>query len=162
MGIKLGESQFKEVKNWFTDQFLNMFDVFQNTRNIENEIDNDVRSVLNFTLQEIYEHFGNKREFAEWIKMIKEVEAIHKMRVDTARKEGDLVSRDLVRRGVIDPINTVHKQMLDDGAATIAARSHAKIKGGANVEEIIAFMRKEISKYIKAAKVKVERQIDAI
>ena len=120
-------------------------------------LDTDIRVVLDCTLREIYQSFGTQEQFASWVKSMKEVEYIHVKRLDAAIKEGKLVSREAVKAGVIDPIEASFVQLLRDGSQRIAIGVRDMVRTNKPDAELQAFVRNEMSQYIRSLKVRVRR-----
>lgn len=123
---------------------------------------NDTRATLNLTLKDILRCFPFEKEFAGWIKQIKELEAIHMKRIDAAVKEGKVVSRDLVKRGIIDPIETAHVRLMTDGASKIAAQTRNMYLAGKSEIDVRKFIVSEIGSHIRAAKARIRKNIKSL
>lgn len=65
---------------------------------------------------------------------------------------GHLIPREKVERLIFQPISTAHQRILTDGAKSIAAYVHPMVLGGSTVEDVEAYIRKQISGFIRAAK----------
>ena len=122
-------------------------------------IPEDIQSVADLTLRELIQKHGNNVKFFAWLKGLKTIEDINKTQIDNARSEGLLVSRELVKVGVIDPINSAHVKMMTDGAKTITRRATAMHDGGTSLENIELFVRDQIASFIKPVKAKVRRAL---
>ena len=122
-------------------------------------IPEDIQSVADLTLRELIHRYGNKVQFFAYLKGMKTIEDISKTRINNAKAEGLLVSRDLVKKGVLDPINAAHIKMMTDGAKTITRRATAMHDGGSSLEDIELFVRDQIASFIKPVKAKVRRAL---
>lgn len=122
----------------------------------------DVSSIMGMTLREIITVYGTGQAFGDWLDATETIEKIHEKRLKNAQTEGKLVSRDLVKRGIIEPIETAHVRMMTDGAKTIARRTVAMVKAGRGQEPVEAFIRDQISSFIRPVKSKVKRAMAAI
>lgn len=119
----------------------------------------DIRDFLEMTLGEVIRSFGSVDLFSDWLTAIKKTEEIHTLRLKAAAMEGELVSRELIKRGIFHPIDTSFTRILADGAKNMSAQLHAKVKGGATVEELELFMQKQLTTYIKPAKAAMVRAL---
>lgn len=122
----------------------------------------DIRKMADWSLRELVEMFGTDIGFVEWLNATRKLEQIHETRIKNAEKEGVLVRRDLVREGVLVPIDVAHKKLLSGGARSISRRVDAMVKSGREVEEIEDFIRERISSFIKGAKERATRTIESI
>lgn len=123
------------------------------------EIPEDIQMFLDFTLRELLGKFGTSRSFIDWLTATKAIEVINEKRLKNAKTEGELVARDRVKRGVIDPIDGVFSRMLIDGAKTIASRSHALVKADGSVNEVRELVEDQLGSFIRPAKVKMMRAL---
>ena len=91
--------------------------------------------------------------------MGKTIEEINEKRLKNAATQNELVSRHLIKVGVIEPIETAHIKLLTDGSKTIARRSLAMAGAGRSVEDIERFVSNQITSFIKPIKAKVTRTL---
>lgn len=110
-----------------------------------------------YTIREILQKFGTDTAFVDWLKALKTLEEVETKRLANAQKRGDLISREVVQRGVVDSLDSAFRRMLTDGARTIATRCNALSKAGAPPEEIEQLVVKQLSSFIKPAKAKIQR-----
>ncbi len=111
------------------------------------------------TLREIIEKFGTDPRFVDWLKAAKEIESIHEKRLKNAATEGKLVARELVEVGVFDPLDAMFRQLLTDGAKTIAARLAAMHSAGRDSKELEKFVADQMTSFIKPMKAKMARAL---
>ena len=123
------------------------------------DIPEDIQAFADMTLRELIEKFGTVTHFNDWLKATNEIEKINERRIKNAASEGELVSRELMKVGVIDPFNAAHRRMLTDGAKTIAVRASAMAKAGRSVEDVEKFVADQISSFIKPVKSRVARAL---
>ncbi len=121
------------------------------------DIPDDIQAFADMTLRELVDKFGTSTRFKDWLESTKKIEDINEKRIKNAEKEGKLVSRKLMKEGVIEPIETAHLKMLTDGSKTIARRCHAMASAGRSVEDLEAFTVDQISSFIKPAKTHIAR-----
>lgn len=114
--------------------------------------DNDIRVALDMPLRDILSYFGDLDSFKTWIKQNREIELVHLKRLETAEKEGRLVSRELVEKVVISSVNVMHKRLLSEGAKTIVHRLWAMCQAGKDLVEGEEYFRGQITKYIAMLK----------
>ena len=121
--------------------------------------DDEIKNVLHLTLAEIVERHGTSGQFKTWVDAKKIIVDIQTRIVKLAQLEGVLVSRDLIKVGVIDPIDAAHRKLLTDGAKTIARRVTAMNSGGRSLEDCEDFVKDQISSFIRPMKAKVARSL---
>ena len=121
--------------------------------------DDEIKDVLHLTLGEIVERHGTSGQFKTWVDAKKIIVDIQTRIVKLAQLEGTLVSRDLMKVGVIDPIDAAHRKLLTDGAKTIARRLTAMNSGGRSLEDCEAFVKDQMSSFIRPMKAKVARSL---
>ena len=121
--------------------------------------DDDLRDVLHLTLGEILERHGTSGQFKTFVDAKKTIIDVQTRVVKLAQLEGTLVSRSLVKVGVIDPIDAAHRKLLTDGAKTIARRVTAMTSGGRSLEDCEAFVKDQMSSFIRPMKAKVARSL---
>jgi hypothetical protein len=109
--------------------------------------------------QQAVEVFKSDDRMGKWLKNMKTMEDIHRMRLDNAAKEGTLVTRELVQRGVISEIEQMTSRLLHDGARTISREVIAQHLAGADEPEIIKKVREQITSFVRACKTKIRRNM---
>jgi hypothetical protein len=123
------------------------------------EIPEDIQSFADMTLRELIEKFGTDFRFIDWLSAIQKIEAINEKRLKNAEAEGKLVSRKLVKVGILEPIDACHIKLLTDGAKTIARRVTAMHSAERPLDEIEKFVAEQITSFIKPVKAKVARAL---
>lgn len=123
------------------------------------EIPEDIREFADMSLREIIERFGTDVAFGDWLKATKAIEDINDKRIKNAKSRGDLVHRDLIKVGIIDPIDAAHTKLLTDGAKTISRRATAMHDAGRSLGEIEKFVANQITSFIRPMKAKVGRTL---
>lgn len=96
--------------------------------------------------------FGTNIGFSDFLRARKLIEDINEKRLKNAQTRGELVSRELVKTGLIDPINSAMQRLLTDGAKTMARRVTEMNIAGRAVEDCEKFIVDQISAFIRAAK----------
>lgn len=123
------------------------------------QVPEEIEKFVDMTLREIIERFGSDYAFIDWLKATKAIEDINEKRLKNAATRGDLVSRDLIKRGIIDPIESAHIKLLTDGAKTIARRVVAMTGAGRPIEDSEKFVAEQITSFIRPIKSKVARAL---
>lgn len=123
------------------------------------EVPEDIQAFADMTLRELVEKFGTDTRFVDWLKATQTIEAINEKRLKNAVTRGELVNRQLIKVGVIDPIDAAHIKLLTDGAKTIARRASAMTAAGRELEDIEKFVADQIGSFIKPVKSKVARAL---
>lgn len=121
------------------------------------DIPEDIQAFGDFTLRELIEKFGTDTRFVDWLSATQKIEAINEKRLKNAQTKGELISRDLVKVGVIDTFNAAHLRLLKDGAKSIAAGVISKHAGGAELSEVEAYVSDILGSFIKPVKGKIAR-----
>jgi hypothetical protein len=119
----------------------------------------DIRAVGELTVYQVVAQHGTEAAFVEFLKAVEKIEKIHKVRLENAAEEGKLIDRELVKRGVIEPLDTAHKKLLSDGARSIAQRIVAMAEAGRSVSDCEAFVSEHIGSFIRGAKLKAVRAL---
>lgn len=122
---------------------------------IIHDIPDDITAFVDMTLKEVIHRFGTDVMFVDWLKATKSIEDINEKRLKNATTQGELISRKLVKIGVIDRVNTTHQKLLTDGAKTINKRVRAMTQGGRSEKETEQFIVDQITSFIKPMKVKM-------
>jgi len=125
-------------------------------------IPDNIQEFADWTIREIIAHFGTDYRFVDYLRALKDIEVIDERRIKNAKAKGELVNRDLIAKGIIEPIDSAHRKMLTDGSKTIARRSVAMAGAGKEVEEVEKFVAEQISSFIKPAKAKIKRTLENV
>ena len=123
------------------------------------EVPEDLEELADLSLRELIAKFGTGYRFLDWLKALKEIEAVNEKRIKNAQSRGRLISRQLVEVGVIDPFNSAHVRLMTDGAKAITAAVLAKHQAGINEQEIEAYVSDVVGSFIRPVKAKVERNL---
>ena len=126
---------------------------------IIHEIPEDIIEFLDMSIRDLIFRFGTDERFLDWLKAVKAIEDINEKRLKNARTKGELVSRELVKVGVIDPIEAAHIKMMTDGAKTIARRVTAMHGAGRPLEDVEKFVKEQITSFIRPLKSKIKRAL---
>ena len=121
------------------------------------DIPEDVGAFIDWTIGDILKRFGTDTAFCDYLKATQIIEAINEKRIKNAVSRGELVSRQLMKVGVIEPIDAAHIRLLTDGAKTIARRTTAMHGAGKPLEEIEDFVKDQLSSFIRPVKARVVR-----
>ena len=76
-----------------------------------------------------------------------------------ATEEGRLVAREVMIRGVWNPLETFLVRILTDGAKTVAATIYPLVLAGATKEETEISVRKELESFVKPLKDTIKRAV---
>ena len=123
-------------------------------------IPEDIRAFADMSLRELVARFGTDTRFVDWLKATKSIEDINEKRLKNAVTEGELVSRNLIKLGIIDPIDAAHIKLLTDGAKTIALRATTMHGAGRPLDDIEKFVKDQITSFIRPIKAKVARTLN--
>ena len=123
------------------------------------EIPENILAFADMTLREIVDKFGTDQRFLDFLNAVRRIEEIHERRLKSATKEGELVSRELVQKGIIDVFNTAHLRLLTDGAKTLSVGVISKHASGANEVEIELYVAEIIGSFIRPVKKQIARTL---
>lgn len=132
------------------------------TGSIIHEVPDDIQAFADMTLRELIERFGSDVAFCDWLKAVKSIEDINEKRLKNAATRGDLVSRKLIKQGIIDPVNGAHTRLLTDVKKTLSIRVVAMAAAGADQDKIEEFIADQITSVLRPIKKKVAVTLAAI
>jgi len=118
-----------------------------------------IGDLADMTLRDLIMQFGTDVRFVDWLKATKEIEMINEKRLKNAESEGTLVSRHLVKVGILEPLDSAHIKLLTDGVKTIARRTVAMHDSGRDLSDIEDFISDQVSSFLKPVKAKVRRAL---
>ena len=111
----------------------------------------------NMTLRQICAIFGTDDRFKHWTSARKTLTEIKRNDIANAKAAGLLVARDVVKAGIVDPIDSVFRTLLTDTSKTISIRLKAMADSGSDADELKKMVVDQISSVIRPAKTKVQR-----
>lgn len=123
------------------------------------QIPQAIQAFADMTLREVIQRYGTDQRFLEWLKATKEIETIQANRIKNAEKVGELVNRELMKKGVLDVLDGAFTRMMTDGAKSVAAQAHSMSQAGLPVEDIEQMVSKQLSTFIKPTKSKMARSV---
>lgn len=123
------------------------------------EVPEDIQAFADMTIRELIQRFGTDTAFCDWLKATKSIEDINEKRLKNAVTQGELVSRELIKVGVIEPIDACHIKLLTDGAKTISRRVMAMHSAERGLDEVEDFVKDQITSFIRPVKAKVARNL---
>ena len=123
------------------------------------DVPDDIRELADWSLRDLVVKFGNDIRFLDWLKSAKMIEDIKEKQLKNARAADELVSRDMVKTGVLDHVNTAHVKILTDGAKTIAVRVSSMAQSGREVDDCETFVREQIESFIRPMKARIARAL---
>jgi hypothetical protein len=126
------------------------------------DVPDNMRDFADMTIREVVAKFGTDYRMVDYLRALKEIETVEERRIKSAKMRGELLHRELITKGVLEPIDTAHRKMLTDGAKTIARRSVAMIKAGKDSDDLQKFIAEQISSFIKPAKAKIKRTLENV
>jgi len=121
------------------------------------EVPENIEEFADMSLRDIIDKFGTDVRFLDWLKATKEIEIINEKRIKNAISKNELVSRELVKFGIIDPIDSTFTKLLTDGSKTIARRATAMQDSGRSLADIEDFVKDQIASFIRPMKAKIKR-----
>lgn len=131
----------------------------QSIDDITPEIPDDIAELADLTLREVVTRYGTLSRFSDILRALKSIEDIQEKRLKNAQTDGTLVTRKLVKIGIVDVFNSAHLRVMADGAKTIAAGVVSKHAAGADLAEIEAHVSDVLGSFFKPVKGKIERTL---
>ncbi len=132
----------------------------QEGEGVVHELPEDIRKFADYTLRDLIAQFGTDAAFLDWLKATKAIEDIHEKRLKNAEKAGELISREVVKHGLIATIDGAFTRILTDGAKTIAVRAHSLVTTGADVAQVEDLVGKQLTTFIRPTKSKIKRVLN--
>ncbi|MDZ7922690.1 MAG: hypothetical protein U5M23_01235 [Marinagarivorans sp.] len=111
------------------------------------------------TLRAVLEIYGTESALKDWLTATKTIEEIEEKRLRNAERRGELVSRDLVKKGIIDVVNETHLKMLTDGSKSIANDLCAMVLAGVEPQKIEVAVSDRLTKFIAPGKARMLRAL---
>ncbi|MBK2258722.1 hypothetical protein [Francisella philomiragia] len=128
-----------------------------------NEIPENISEIADLTIREAVEKYGTDEQMLDFLKAVKEIELIDDRRIKTAKLKGELISRALVDKSFIIPVDSLFKQLLGDASKTISRRLKAMVEAGKFDDvELEKYVSSTISTFINPAKTKMKRILDTL
>ena len=125
-------------------------------------IPDDIRKLADWSLRDLVLRFGTDVRFKDWLDSLQKIEVVHEKRLKNAQVEGELVSRAVIKNGVIDHINVAHQRMLTDGAKSIATRAMTLVHSGDDVQAVQDMVADQLGSFIRPAKSKMTRTLKGL
>jgi len=119
----------------------------------------EVKMFGNMTLYNIVKRFGSKLAFKEYLEAVKKSEDIQGRQLANAKLEGQLVSREAMQKGVIEPVESAHVRLLRDGAQTIVSKLNTMYEAGLGQDEQRQFVRTLLGSFISPIKNKTKQAL---
>lgn len=126
------------------------------------EVPENIRRYLKYTVEDVINEFGTETALNDFLLSVKRIEDIHEKRIKNAKTSGELISRHLVKIGMLDPIASSHTKLLLDGSKTIAKRVIAKYDAGSTIQELEKFVSEQIGSFFKPMKQKIKRTLASL
>jgi hypothetical protein len=125
-----------------------------------NELPTDLRLLVDKSLRELIELFGTAQIMDGWLKNTLTIDKIYKQRIENAQKEGTLINRDVVLRGVVQPIDNAFRKLMTDFARQVARKVGPMAMAGRATEEIEMAVRDQMSDHLVKVKTSIEQSMD--
>lgn len=132
---------------------------YEVTNKSDIEFPEEIQGFLDFTLRDLITKFGTDLRFLDWLNATQKIETINEKRLKNAQARGDLVSKALVKKAVIDEFNSAHLRLMKDGAKSIASGVISKNASGSELSEIEAYVSDILSSFIKPIKRKINKSL---
>jgi len=113
----------------------------------------------NKTLNEIIYEFGTDEAFSRYANSLKTIAEIESKKLDLAKKRGEVIDRDLVKRHVFSNLETGNMRLLTDLPGNITRHIISAAKTGGKAEDLELQVRGMISLVLKDIKVRSERAL---
>lgn len=124
------------------------------------ELPGDIRAIADWPLRKIIARFGTANGFETYLKSLKLMEEITKGRLANHKANGELITKEIVRRNVIEPLDTCFARMLRDGSLGIVSVIINMHKAGDTFEECVEEAKKQLGAFVKPVKKKLKGALD--
>jgi len=122
----------------------------------------DIRKLSGMSLDDLITIFGTDVSFTKYLDAVKKIEDIFKNRISNATALGELVSKELVKKGIIAPIDGFHRGLLTDGTKTIEQKLRTLHDLGKPKEECEIALEKIMTRFLKPMKSSVAKGIQKL
>lgn len=126
------------------------------------EIPEHIRKYLKYTIEDVINEFGTEVALNDFLLSIKRIEDIETARIKNDKSKGLLVERELIERGILNPMDSSFTRLLTDGSKTITKRLLAKKESGLTLQELEEFTSNQISSFLKSLKQSIKRTLDQL
>lgn len=117
----------------------------------------DIREMGNYSLNDIISVFGTKENFKIWVEATKKMEDITALRIKNENALGELVSRELVLKAFIAPLDGLFTRILTDGSKVVVKELKNFFELDRSLEECEERYKKILSGFIVPTKEKIIR-----
>ena len=88
-----------------------------------NFLPDDIRDVGDLSLNKLVKTFGRDKDFKFWLESLKKIEEVSEKRIKNAQNLGELVDKQIVKKGLIAPLDGVFRSLLTDCVDTLEKRN---------------------------------------
>lgn len=124
------------------------------------EIPEHIRKYLKYTVEDVINEFGTEVALNDFLLSIKRIEDIETARIKNDKSKGLLVERELIEKGILNPMDSAFTKLLTDGSKTITKRLLAKKESGLTLQELEEFTSNQISSFLKVLKQSIKRTLE--
>jgi hypothetical protein len=117
----------------------------------------NIQKVLDLTIRDVVDQFGTSAQFLDWLNAKKIIEDIRLKQIKTAKEEGVLIPRDLVKTHIFGAIESSNIRLLSDTPKTLTERLHALVKAGGTKQETQKLITEIVGSQLKNVKVTATR-----
>ena len=126
----------------------------------------DKRDLVDFygnkTLNQIVKEFGTDEAFIKFASSLKTLSEIEIKKLDIAKKRGQVIDRDLVRRFIFGAIESGNLRLLNDLPGSAARHIVNEFKAGKAIESLETDLKDMISLILNDAKINAQRSLEMI
>ncbi len=115
---------------------------------------------MDLTLRQIIDKHGSTANFAEFLKLYKDLVAIQEKELKNKKTKGELIPLEMVQNHIFDFLDGLTTKMLMDAPKSIGSDVVALIKSGATLEDITPNIQDTLGSYIQGAKARIEKVLD--
>lgn len=126
------------------------------------EIPEHIRKYLKYTIEDVVNEFGTEIALNDFLLSIKRIEDIETARIKNDKSKGLLVERELIEKGILNPMDSAFTKLLTDGSKTITKRLLAKKESGLTLQELEEFTSNQISSFLKVLKQSIKRTLEQL
>lgn len=122
-------------------------------------IPDNIAAFADMTIRDVIRKYGTADRFVDYLKALKEIGIMAEREIKLAEIKGQLISRDLVQKYVVEEFDAAHMKLLRDGSKTLAVQVSAMVAAKETPEDIEKFISEKITDFIRPVKTKVAKAL---
>lgn len=134
--------------------------IAQDTEDLEEIVlPDNIAAFADMTIRDVIRKYGTAERFVDYLKALKEIGIMAEREIKLAEIKGQLISRDLVQKYVVEEFDAAHMKLLRDGSKTLAVQVAAMCAAKETPEDIEKFISEKITDFIRPVKTKISRAL---